>query len=81
MSAIKASIPDGYVLVRDPTATDMVASNVTASLSYLNSAVVKRRAGGELTEQATANLKIIRRWAEMLLSGDVPQPGDGVSDG
>ena len=81
MSGIKASIPDGYTLVRDPTATDMVASNVTASLAYMDSAVSKRRAGGELTEQATANLKIIRRWAEMLLSGDVPQPGDGVSDG
>ena len=80
MSGIKASIPDGYRLVRDPTAMDMLASNVNASLAYMSSAVSKRRAGGELTEQAAANLKIIRRWAEMLLNGDVPQPGDGVSE-
>ena len=80
MSGIKASIPDGYRMVREPNATDMLASNIAASLAYMDSAVSKRRAGGAMGDQATANLRIIRRWAEMLLNGDVPQPGDGVSE-
>lgn len=79
MSAIKQTIPEGFRLVRDPTVTEILASNVGAAVGYMSVAVGYRQDGGELTEQATANLKIIRRWADMLLAGDVPEPGDGVS--
>lgn len=71
---------EGYELVRNPTHTDMLESNIGAATSYMSVAASNCRRGGELTEGATANLKIIRRWAEMLLAGEIPQPGDGVSE-
>lgn len=74
-------IPEGFRLVREPTATEMLASNVAAAASVMSVAVAHRQNGGELTYAAKVNLKIIRRWAAMLLNGETPQPGDGVSDG
>ena len=72
--------PEGYELVHVYTADEMLANNVAAAVTYMSTAVAHTRYGGELTKGATANLKIIRRWAEMLLAGEIPQPGDGVSE-
>ena len=74
-------VPEGYRLVRDPNSTEMLANNIGAAVGSMSLAVMHRQDGGELREGATANLRIIRRWADMMLNGEVPQPGDGVTNG
>jgi hypothetical protein len=69
-----------YRLARDPTYTEMLSTNIGAAVTYMSVAVGHRQDGGGITKQSRANLKIIKRWSEMLLNGEIPQPGDGVSE-
>ena len=81
MNETQMIAPEGWELTRIPGSTELLANNIGAAATHMSVAVGYRQDGGELTMGATANLKIIRRWADILLAGEIPQPGDGVSDG